>query len=73
MHIVDSQVHIWGADTPQCPWPPGRAHEAQKPYPISQETLLFQMDLAGVRRMVLVPRPGRGTVMTSPWRPPNVS
>ena len=55
MNIVDSQVHIWGADTPQRPWPPGRAKEAQKPYPISQETLLFQMDLAGVRRMVLVP------------------
>src|SRR4030095_7351742 len=55
MNIVDSQVHIWGPDTPQRPWPPGRATEAQKPYPISQETLLFQMDLAGVRRMVLVP------------------
>jgi predicted TIM-barrel fold metal-dependent hydrolase len=55
MHIVDAQVHIWAADTPERPWPPGRAQEAQKPYPISQETLLFQMDLAGVRRMVLVP------------------
>ncbi|MET0852820.1 MAG: amidohydrolase, partial [Candidatus Rokuibacteriota bacterium] len=55
MHIVDSQVHLWGADTPARPWPPGRAAEAQKPYPISKETLLFQMDLAGVRGMVLVP------------------
>jgi predicted TIM-barrel fold metal-dependent hydrolase len=55
MDIVDSQVHIWGADTPDRPWPPGRAAEAQKPYPIARETLLFQMDLAGVRRMVLVP------------------
>lgn len=55
MHIVDSQVHIWGADTPDRPWPPGRAHDAQKPYPISKETLLFQMDLAQVRRVVLVP------------------
>jgi L-fuconolactonase len=55
MHIVDSQVHLWGADTPERPWPPGRATEAQKPYPISKETLLFQMDLAGVRGMVLVP------------------
>ena len=34
------------------PWPPGRA---QKPYPISKEALLFQMDLAGVQRAVLVP------------------
>ena len=55
MHIIDSQVHIWGADTPARPWPPGRAAEAQKQYPISKETLLFEMDRAGVRRMVLVP------------------
>ena len=55
MHIVDSQVHIWGADTPDRPWPPGRAHEAQKPYPVTKDTLLFEMDLAKVNRMVLVP------------------
>ena len=55
MDIVDSQVHLWGADTPARPWPPGRAADAQKPYPIPKEALLFQMDLAGVRRMVLVP------------------
>jgi predicted TIM-barrel fold metal-dependent hydrolase len=55
MDIVDSQVHIWGADTPARPWPPGRAQDAQKPYPISKEAVLFQMDLAGVRRAVLVP------------------
>jgi predicted TIM-barrel fold metal-dependent hydrolase len=55
MDIVDSQVHLWGADTPERPWPAGRAAEAQKPYPIGKEALLFQMDLAGVRRMVLVP------------------
>ena len=55
MDLVDSQVHLWGADTPDRPWPPGRAQEAQKPYPIGKEALLFQMDLAGVRRIVLVP------------------
>lgn len=55
MDIVDSQIHIWGADTPARPWPPGRAQDAQKPYPISKEAVLFQMDLAGVRRAVLVP------------------
>ena len=55
MDIVDSQLHIWGADTPERRWPPGRAREAQKPYPVGQEALLFQMDLAGVRRAVLVP------------------
>ncbi len=55
MDIVDSQVHIWGADTADRPWPPGRAAEAQKPYPVDREALLLQMDLAKVRRMVLVP------------------
>jgi predicted TIM-barrel fold metal-dependent hydrolase len=55
MDIVDSQVHIWGPDTPDRPWPPGRAQDAQKPYPIAKEAVLFQMDLAGVRRAVLVP------------------
>ena len=55
MHIVDSQVHLWGPDTPDRPWPPGRAAQAQKPYPIDKETLLFQMDLAGVSRIVIVP------------------
>jgi predicted TIM-barrel fold metal-dependent hydrolase len=34
MHIVDSQVHLWAAESPDRPWPPGRAPEAQKPYPI---------------------------------------
>ena len=55
MDIVDSQVHLWAAESPTRPWPPGRALEAQKPYQILKETLLFQMDLAKVRRMVLVP------------------
>jgi L-fuconolactonase len=55
MLIADSQVHLWAADSPQRPWPPGRAREAQKPYPISREAMLFQMDLAGVRRVVVVP------------------
>ena len=55
MDIVDAQIHIWSADTPDRPWPPGRAQEAQKPYPISKEAILFQMDLAGVGRAVLVP------------------
>ena len=55
MHIVDSQVHIWGADTPARPWPPGRAHEAQKPYPVTKDMLLGEMDTASVSRVVLVP------------------
>ena len=34
---------------------PGRTADAQRPYPIPKEALLFEMDLAGVHRMVLVP------------------
>jgi L-fuconolactonase len=55
MLIVDSQVHIWGADTAQRPWPPGRAHLAQKPYPVTAEMVLAEMDAAGVGRAVIVP------------------
>jgi predicted TIM-barrel fold metal-dependent hydrolase len=55
MLIVDSQVHIWGADTPERPWPPGRAHQAQKPFPVTREMVLREMDAAGVSRAVLVP------------------
>jgi len=55
MRIVDSQIHVWAAETPSRPWPPGRANEAQKPYPVLPETILLQMDLAGVERAVLVP------------------
>ncbi len=55
MIIVDSQVHIWGADTPQRPWPPGRAHQAHRPQPFSKDDLLKEMDAAGVGRVVIVP------------------
>ncbi len=55
MRIVDSQVHLWGANTPQRPWPAGREGEAQRPYPIAKETLLFEMDLAKVERAIIVP------------------
>src|SRR5439155_1130095 len=52
---VDAQVHIWGADTRDRPWPPGRAHQAQKPYPVTRDLVLAGMKEAGVDRAVLVP------------------
>src|SRR5438309_7310929 len=55
MLIADSQVHLWGADTPQRPWPAGRGVEAQKPYPVTGDMLLFEMELAKVDRIVIVP------------------
>jgi hypothetical protein len=55
MLIADSQVHLWGANTPARPWPAGRDHEAQKPYPVTKDMLLFEMELAKVNRIVIVP------------------
>jgi predicted TIM-barrel fold metal-dependent hydrolase len=55
MLITDSQVHIWAADSPARPWPPGRAHQAHRPQPFSKEDLLKEMDGAGVHRVVIVP------------------
>lgn len=53
--IVDAQVHVWGANSPERPWPPGRDHLAQKPYPVTKELILEGMDEAGIDRVVLVP------------------
>ena len=44
MLIVDAQVHIWGANTPERPWPMPQGGfkpvQAHKPVPISKNTLL---------------------------------
>jgi predicted TIM-barrel fold metal-dependent hydrolase len=53
MLIVDSQVHIWGADTPQRPWP--KRAEPQRPVPLDMDDLLREMNVAGVDRIVIVP------------------
>src|SRR5512134_1396477 len=55
MMIVDSQVHIWGADTPQRPWPKNRTVKAQRDVPLGKDELLREMDAAGVARVVIVP------------------
>jgi L-fuconolactonase len=51
--IVDSQVHIWGENTPARPWP-ARAH-AQRSTPVSAEEVLGWMDAGGIDRAILVP------------------
>ena len=51
--IVDAQVHLWLADTPDRPWLPGRV--AQLPEPFLIERLVPMMDEAGVDRAVIVP------------------
>ncbi|GAA4341468.1 amidohydrolase family protein [Pigmentiphaga soli] len=53
--IVDAQVHIWAADTPERPWVPGQAARAHRPVPLSHEGLLQEMAQAGVDRAILVP------------------
>lgn len=54
MLIVDSQVHIWAANTPDRPWPerPAMPH---RPVPFSAADLLVEMDNAGVDRVIIVP------------------
>lgn len=53
MYVIDSQVHIWGRNTEERPWPPGgRPHRLE---PFSAEELLVEMDRAAINRAVLVP------------------
>ena len=53
MLIVDSQVHMWGADTPERPWP--KRQTPHRPQPLMRDELLREMDAAGVNRVVIVP------------------
>ena len=58
MFIVDSQAHIWAADTPERRWvvldPPYVPH---RPIPFTKDDLLREMDAAGVDRALVVPPP----------------
>jgi predicted TIM-barrel fold metal-dependent hydrolase len=51
--IVDSQVHIWAANTPERPWVAGA--RPQLPEPFTIERVVPMMDEAGVDRIVIVP------------------
>jgi L-fuconolactonase len=53
MLIVDTQVHIWGEDTPERPWP--KRHAPHRPRPLGRDELLVEMETAGVDRVVIVP------------------
>ena len=52
MKIVDAQVHIWAANTPERPWP-ARAEPHREP--LGKDELLAEMDKAGVQGVVIVP------------------
>jgi predicted TIM-barrel fold metal-dependent hydrolase len=69
MLIVDAQVHIWAAATPDRPWPPGRS-QPHRPQPFSKDDLLAEMDAAGVARVVIVPPSWEGVTFFTeelPW------
>jgi predicted TIM-barrel fold metal-dependent hydrolase len=51
--IVDAQVHLWKANTPDRPWPPNTV--AQLPEPFGYDQLLPMMNEAEVERVVIVP------------------
>jgi predicted TIM-barrel fold metal-dependent hydrolase len=51
--IVDSQVHLWKAETPDWKWVPGLTPQLPEPFTI--ERLVPLMDEGGVDRVVVVP------------------
>src|SRR3989440_8622694 len=51
--IVDAQVHLWKANSPDWPWEPGAKPQLAEPFTI--ERLLPMMDEGGVDRVVIVP------------------
>ena len=53
LEIVDAQVHIWAPNTPERPWP--ARHAPHRSEPITAESLLAEMKVAGVDRAILVP------------------
>src|SRR5262249_19866799 len=58
--IVDSQVHIWLANTPERPWPADGVGQAHIPRPFSYYELLARMDEAAVDRVLILPPCGEG-------------
>jgi predicted TIM-barrel fold metal-dependent hydrolase len=57
--IVDAQVHIWKANTPDRPWVRGATPQLPEPFTI--ERLVPMMNEAGVDRVVIVPPALEGT------------
>jgi predicted TIM-barrel fold metal-dependent hydrolase len=53
--LVDAQVHIWAAHSPDRPWPVADLHLAHRPEPVDAAETLRVLDQAGVHRAILVP------------------
>jgi predicted TIM-barrel fold metal-dependent hydrolase len=55
MFIIDSQVHIWAAETPEKPFAKENASPPHRAVALGHDELLREMDNAGVARCILVP------------------
>ena len=55
MEVVDSQVHIWGADTPQRPWRASGHLHTQRATPVRAEEVLGWMDEGAISAAIIVP------------------
>src|SRR5262245_10413267 len=55
MTIIDAQVHVWKADTAERPHVKGDASKPHREIPLTYESLLEEMNGAGVDRVILVP------------------
>lgn len=55
MTIIDAQVHIWGANTPERPWSEYGKSSAHRTEVFGKDELLREMDTTGVDRVVIVP------------------
>ena len=53
--IIDAQIHVWGANTPDRPWPEGGDLLTIGDVPFGADEVVERMDAAGVSRAVLVP------------------
>src|SRR5262245_32265542 len=53
MAIVDAQIHIWAANTPERPWP--ARHQPHRAEPITADEMLREMKAAGIDKAILVP------------------
>jgi L-fuconolactonase len=53
MQIVDSQVHLWAANTPERSWPD--RGKPQRPEPLGKDEMLKEMDATGVDAVIIVP------------------
>jgi L-fuconolactonase len=55
MRRIDAQIHVWEADRPDRPWPPDRKDWVHGPATVTAESIVAEMDAAGVAGALLIP------------------